>query len=58
MILFFKENPIINFVSQLDLWFSGKLLKSTKIALMVAALWLQITTILAGINLPTHQTPF
>jgi hypothetical protein len=53
-----KENPIINFVSRSDLWFSGKMLKSTKIALMVAALWLLITTKLPTSNLRTHQTPF
>jgi hypothetical protein len=50
----FKEIPNINFVSQLDLNFSGKLLKSIKIALVVV---LQITTKLPGIDLPTHQTP-
>jgi hypothetical protein len=50
----FKKNPIINFVSPLDLWFSGKMLKSTKIALVVV---LQIPPNLTGINLPTHQTP-
>jgi hypothetical protein len=53
-----KENPIIHFVSQSDLCFSGIRLKSTKIALVVAALWLLITTILTGINLPTHQIAF
>jgi hypothetical protein len=41
---FFKENPIINFISQLELSFFGKMLKSIKIALVVAALWLLITT--------------
>jgi hypothetical protein len=51
----FKENPNINFVSQLDLYFPSKILKSTKIALVVT---LQITTNLTGINLPAHQTPF
>jgi hypothetical protein len=43
MIQNFKEIPNINFVSQLELWFSGKMLKSTKIALVVV---LQITTTL------------
>jgi hypothetical protein len=38
MIQNFKENLYINFVSQLDLWFSGKMLKCTEIALVVAAL--------------------
>jgi hypothetical protein len=31
LIQFFKENPNIHFISQLDPWFSGKLLYDTKI---------------------------
>jgi hypothetical protein len=53
MIQFFKENLNIYFVSEFDLWFSAKMLKSTKIALVVAAL--------AGcrsLNIPAHQTAF
>jgi hypothetical protein len=53
-----KENLNINSISQLELCFFGKMLKSTKITLVVeAALWLLITTNLTGIDLPTHQTP-
>jgi hypothetical protein len=51
------ENPNIKSIFPLDLYFSGKLLKSTKIALMVVLMMLQITTKLPGIDLPTHQTP-
>jgi hypothetical protein len=58
MIQNFKENPNINFISQLDLWFSDKMLKSTKIALMVVLMVvLQITTKLPGIDLSIHQIP-
>jgi hypothetical protein len=49
------ENPNIKSISPLDFWFSGKMLRSTKVALVVT---LQITTNLIDINLPTHQTPF
>jgi hypothetical protein len=42
-------NLIINFVFQLELWFFGKVLKSTKIALVIPADPCQFT------SLPTHQ---
>jgi hypothetical protein len=50
-----KMNLIINFVFQLELWFFGKVLKSTKIALMMM---LQIPTKLPTTSLPIHQTVF